>query len=105
MLAGEARARHVHVAAGARDDVLAIWTDRLGDQMWIATRDEAIDAGWFGPKVADHVRPRIGDIVAAARDRMGIFQKDVDPLQFTLVGHHGSMTPEEQLVPLLEVRN
>jgi hypothetical protein len=101
MLAGEARARHVHAVAGATDEVLAAWTEALGDRMWIATRDEAIDAGWFGPTVADHVRPRIGDVVAAARDRIGIFQKDVDPLQFTLVGHHGSMTPEEQLVPLL----
>lgn len=104
MLAGEARARHVHATPGATKDVLAIWTDRLGDRMWIATREEAIDAGWFGPTVADRVRPRIGDVVAAARDPMGIFQKEVDPLQFTLMGHHGSMTPEEQLVPLLEVR-
>lgn len=104
LLAGEARARHVHVEAGADDDVLAAWRGRLGDRMWVVPGEEAIDAEWFGSVVPDRVRPRIGDIVAAARDRTGVFQREVDPLQFTLVGHHGSLTPEEQLVPLLVAR-
>jgi hypothetical protein len=104
MLAGEARARHVHVEVGAYDDVLGAWRERLGDGAWVVPGEEAIEAGWFGPAVADRVRPRIGDVVAAARDRTGVFQKEVDPLQFTLVGHHGSLTPEEQLVPLLVAR-
>jgi hypothetical protein len=103
-LAGEARARHVHVEAGADDDVLAAWRGHLGDRAWVLLGEEAIEAGWFGPVVADRVRPRIGDVVAAARDRTGVFQKEVDPLHFTLIGHHGSLTPEELLVPLLVVR-
>jgi hypothetical protein len=103
-LAGEARARHVHVEPGAEEDVLASWQESLGDRMWIVSKEEAIASGWFGPRVVDRVRPRIGDVVAAARAPVGVFQKEVDPLQFTLIGHHGSMTPEEQLVPLLEVR-
>jgi Type I phosphodiesterase / nucleotide pyrophosphatase len=103
-LAGEARARHVHARAGAEADVLAVWRAVLGDRMWIATRDEAIDAGWFGPRVADGVGERIGDVVAAASGPVGVFQRDVDPLQSQLVGHHGSMTPAEQLVPFLLVR-
>ena len=104
MLAGEARARHVYAKPGADGDVLAAWRARLGDRMWIVPGEEAIEAGWFGPRVEDAVRPRIGDVVAAARDRVGVFQRDVDPLQASLVGHHGSMTPGEQLVPLLVVR-
>jgi type I phosphodiesterase/nucleotide pyrophosphatase len=100
LLAGEARARHVYAEPGAADDVLAAWQAELGEAMWVASREQAIDEGWFGPIVADHVRPRIGDVVAAAHGPVGVFQKEVDSLQPALVGHHGSLTPDEQLVPL-----
>jgi hypothetical protein len=101
LLAGEARARHVHTWPGARDDVLAAWHEELGDRMWVLSKEEAIAAGWFGPKVTEWVMPRIGDVVAAAFGPVGVFQREVDPLQATLVGHHGSMTPVEQRVPFI----
>jgi hypothetical protein len=103
VLAGEARARHVYARPRAADDVLAAWRDRLGAQMWVVSGEEAVDGGWFGPRVEDRVRPRIGDVVAAAHGSVGVFQRDVDPLQAMLVGHHGSMTSAEQLVPLLRL--
>jgi hypothetical protein len=99
LLAGEARARHVVAVAGAERDVLAIWQDVVGDRMWVLSRDEAIQAGWFGPVVVERARRRIGDVVAAARGAVGVFQRDVDPLQAMLVGHHGSLTDAERLVP------
>ena len=104
VLGGEARARHVHVREGALGDVEAIWRDLLGDRAWFATREEAIEEGWFGPDVRDEVRPRIGDLIVASREPVGIFQREVDPLQSSLVGHHGSLTPVEQLVPWIVVR-
>jgi len=104
LLAGEARARHVHALAGARDDVLSVWREKMGDRMWVVPKEEAIVAGWFGPKVSEWVLPRIGDIVAAAFAPVGVFQREVDPLQATLVGHHGSMTPVEQRVTFIVVR-
>jgi len=104
LLAGEARARHVHVEQGATADVLAAWRALLGEQMWIVSREEAIEQGWFGPRVLDHVRPRIGDVVAAAHEPIGVFQRDVDPGQARLVGHHGSLTSAERLVPLILFR-
>jgi hypothetical protein len=104
-LGGEARARHVYAEPGAADDVVAAWREMVGDVwMRVRSRDEAIAEGWFGPRVLDRVRPRIGDVVAAAFAQVGIFQKSVDPFQWSLVGHHGSMSPQEQLVPLLEFR-
>ena len=72
--------------------------------MWVVSKEEAIDSGWFGPRVSEWVRPRIGDVVAAAFSSMGVFQREVDPLQATLIGHHGSMTQAEQRVPFLVVR-
>jgi hypothetical protein len=72
--------------------------------MWILTRDEAIDAGWFGPQLPDAVRERIGDLVAAAHGPVGVTERQVFPLETRLIGHHGSLTAEEQLVPFLVVR-
>jgi len=101
LLAGEARARHVHTVDGAAADVLAAWRAILGDAMWIASREEAIAAGWLGPRVLDRVRPRIGDVVAAAATPIGVFDRTAHPSEAAMVGHHGSMTADEQLVPLL----
>lgn len=100
-LGGEARARHVYTVAGAADDVAATWRSWLGDRAWIATRDEAIAAGWFGARVADHVRERIGDVVAAARGSTVLVRRVAEPLESALLGQHGSLTTAEQRIPLL----
>jgi Type I phosphodiesterase / nucleotide pyrophosphatase len=100
-IGGEPRARHVYTTAGATADVLDAWRETLGDRAWVVTREQAIDAGWFGPDVAERVRPRIGDVVAAARDSAVLVRRTVEPMESALVGHHGSMTDAEQLVPLL----
>ncbi|ARZ67428.1 phosphodiesterase [Streptomyces albireticuli] len=108
LLGGEARARHVYAVPGAAADVLAVWREVLGEQMWVAGRDEAIEAGWFGRPgdgVDDRVHGRIGDVVAAARDDIAIVATETEPNESAMVGLHGSMTPVEQLVPLLEVRS
>ncbi|WP_275462611.1 alkaline phosphatase family protein [Streptomyces noursei] len=104
LLGGEGRARHVYAHPGAAADVLAVWREVVGDQMWVASREEAIAAGWFGPHVDDRVRARIGDVVAAAHADMAIIASEREPGESQMVGLHGSMTPVEQLVPLLEVR-
>ncbi|OPC80706.1 alkaline phosphatase family protein [Embleya scabrispora] len=105
LLGGEARARHVYTRPGAARDVYAIWDDMLGDRMWVVTRDEAIESGWFGPKVEDRVRERIGDIVAAAFGDVAVVASRREPGESRLTGVHGSMTAAEQLIPLLEVRS
>jgi hypothetical protein len=101
MLGGEGRARHIYVQPGAESDVAAAWQAALGDRAWVGSRDEAIGMGWFGPDVRDEVRSRIGDIVMAASEPIGVFQRHVDPVQARLLGHHGSLTPDEALVPFL----
>ncbi|MEU3526590.1 nucleotide pyrophosphatase/phosphodiesterase family protein [Streptomyces sp. NPDC038707] len=107
LLGGEGRARHVYAVPGAQNDVLAVWREVLGEQFWVASRDEAIAAGWFGrPGDCDErVYPRIGDVIAAAHDDVLITASEREPKESALVGNHGSMTPAEQLVPLLEVRS
>ncbi|MFD8662421.1 alkaline phosphatase family protein [Streptomyces globisporus] len=105
LLGGEGRARHVYAVPGAQADVLAVWREVLGEQFWIASRDEAIAAGWFGPTVDERVYGRIGDVVAAAHDDVIITASVNEPHESAMAGVHGSLTPVEQLVPLLEVRS
>jgi Type I phosphodiesterase / nucleotide pyrophosphatase len=100
-IGGEARARHVYVEDGAADAVLVAWRETLADRAWVVSRDEAIAAGWFGERIADRVRDRIGDVVAAARGSAVMVRRTVEPMESALVGHHGSLSTAEQHVPLL----
>lgn len=100
-VAGEARARHVYVKSGALDSVLAAWREILGERAWVASRDEAIAAGWFGDVVSAAIRPRIGDVVAAARGSTALVRPGPEPGESMLIGQHGSLTAAEQRVPLL----
>ncbi|GJF31923.1 alkaline phosphatase family protein [Kitasatospora sp. NE20-6] len=104
LLGGEGRARHVYAVPGAAADVFTVWSEVLGDRMWVATRDQAVAAGWFGPVVDDRVYDRIGDVVAAARDDIAVTASRSEPGESSMIGLHGSMTAVEQLVPLLDVR-
>lgn len=104
LLGGDARARYLYTEPGATDDVRAAWHELLGDRAWICTREEAIAAGWFGPVVEPDICDRIGDLIVAARTDVAIVQSHVTPTLSRLIGHHGSLTAYEQLVPLLVYR-
>jgi predicted AlkP superfamily pyrophosphatase or phosphodiesterase len=100
-LSGDPRARHVHVRPGARDDVLAIWREVLGDGAWVVPGEQAIADGWFGLPVAPHARDRIGDVVVAARGGTAVIRSKMERFISRMPGQHGSLTADEQLVPLL----
>jgi hypothetical protein len=103
LLGGDARSRHVYVRPGATEDVLATWRSVLGDNAWVVPGDQAVDEGWFGD-VVPQVRGRIGDVVAAARGTAAVIRSLAEPVISRLPGQHGSLSAEEQLVPLLVAR-
>jgi predicted AlkP superfamily pyrophosphatase or phosphodiesterase len=105
LLGGDPRARYIYTDPGATDDVVAAWSELIGDRAWICTRDEAIAAGWFGPVVEPRIRDRIGDVVVAARTDFAVVRSQFTPKLSRLIGHHGSLTADEQLVPLLVHRH
>ncbi|GAA3230660.1 nucleotide pyrophosphatase/phosphodiesterase family protein [Actinocorallia longicatena] len=100
LLGGEARARHVYAAEGAAADVLDAWTGVLSGRAWVMSREEAVAEGCFGAVAPEHL-PRIGDVVAVPYASLAIVATESDPFQSSLIGMHGSLVPEEQLVPLL----
>jgi hypothetical protein len=100
LLGGEARFRHLYCHRGAVADVAATWAGVLGDRAEVMTRDVAVARGWFG-RVQPAVLPRLGDVVVACHGDTAIMSTTDFPYEATLVGLHGSLTPEEMLIPML----
>lgn len=102
LLGGEARARHLYCEPGATDDVIAAWHGVLGGRAWVASREQAVADGWFGP-VDDAFASRIGDVIVAPCGPWAVIASKSEPRESAMVGLHGSLTQSDQLVPLLTV--
>ncbi len=100
---GEARFRWLHAIDGGAGELLDAAARHHGDVAWVMSRDQILDGGWFGPKVVDRARERLGDVALVARDDIA-FDDPADTGPYDLVGRHGSMTSAEVLVPLLAAR-
>ena len=106
--AGEPRMVQLHFDPTATQDqranTIAAWQRRFGDRSWIVTRDQAIDAGWFGT-VNGRVRPRIGEVIVTSFAPIALYDsRRATPQSFKMVGHHGAPTPAEVRVPWLMIR-
>lgn len=103
-LGGEPRMLHVYLEPGADPATAArVWAAASGRSADVTTRDDAIAAGLFGA-VADEVRPRIGDVLVAARGTWAFYDDRLDDKRpQDMIGQHGSTTPEEVTVPLLRL--
>ncbi|WP_431280442.1 alkaline phosphatase family protein [Leifsonia poae] len=104
-IAGEPRCLQLHLAEPGEEaarDLAERWRAVEGERAWVATRSEAVDAGWFGPSVHPDVLPRIGDVLVAARKRIAYYDsRDPQRSGQNMIGQHGSLTPDETRVPLL----
>jgi Type I phosphodiesterase / nucleotide pyrophosphatase len=104
-VAGEPRCLQLHfepeLSTRDRDVLVGRWRDAEADRAWIATRDEATAAGWFG-EVDPEVSPRIGDLLVAARKNVAYYDgRTASPHSLAMIGQHGSWSPAEVQVPLL----
>jgi Type I phosphodiesterase / nucleotide pyrophosphatase len=100
---GEARSLQLYCEPGATDNVLATWRERVETRAWVLSREEAVGQGLFGA-VSERVLPRIGDVVVAMRDNFAIVDsRTARPKLLALLGLHGSLTPGEMAIPLLQV--
>lgn len=101
-LGGEPRMLHVYAEPDA--DVRALaerWQVHSGNTADVVTRDDAIAAGLFGAVSVDVV-PRIGDVLVAARGLWAFYDDTLDDKGAQrMIGQHGSISPEELMVPML----
>jgi predicted AlkP superfamily pyrophosphatase or phosphodiesterase len=100
MQSGEGRFRWLHARSGRQQAVLEAATAHHGDVAWVVTRDQTVDEGWWGERVTDAARDRLGDVALVAFEPVS-FHDPADSGPFELIGRHGSLTPAEMYVPLL----
>ena len=102
-LSGEGRFRWLHARPGGQDRLADAARRHYGDLGWVRTRQEAVDQGWFGGQPTDEVASRLGDVVIAPRRHVAVLDP-ADPGEQWMRCRHGSLTPEEMVVPLLASR-
>jgi len=87
-----------------RQETISAWQRRFGNQAWVVTRQQAIDAGWFG-SVNARVGPRIGDLIVTSFAPIALYDsRRAAPQSFSMVGHHGAPTSAEVRVPWLMIQ-
>lgn len=103
LIGGEPRVRHVYAARpDSVSDVHARWSTELSTHADVVTREQALDEHWFGPTAPNPaIVNRIGDLVVVARGAGVLVLPSREPLESTLLGHHGAWTADEQLIPLI----
>ncbi|WP_408601932.1 alkaline phosphatase family protein [Pseudomonas sp. PLMAX] len=102
-IAGDIRARHVYVKPGSVTAVLERWKNKLGDDFAVLPRSQAINEGLFGGSM--RFEQRLGDLIVYPTGLGGIVQSLREKDQTLWKGHHGALTDEDQLSPLLTYAN
>ena len=97
---GEPRFLHLY---SERDptELAEAWRAVEGGVAHIATRAEAITAGWFG-EVAPRFRERIGDVLVTPRGVAVYYDERTATTQsMAMIGQHGGLSTTETHVPLV----
>jgi hypothetical protein len=99
-MAGDGRFRYLYARKGSARELAEQARDLVGDQAWVWTRGELLEQELLGAGATGSIPGRIGDVVLAAREPVAFIDPAL-PKEPTLRSGHGSLTPDEMLVPLL----
>jgi Type I phosphodiesterase / nucleotide pyrophosphatase len=103
LISGEARFRWLHAKSSsgrAVEQLASLARDLYGQQAWVATIDQVDGEGWLGGPIRPEFRSRLGDVAVVPFEPTGYLDR-AESGEFQLVCRHGSLTPEEMLVPLV----
>jgi len=100
LISGEGRFRWLHARPGATAAVADAARGAYGDVAWVWTKDELIEEGLLGGVPSAAVSSRLGDVVLAPFTPTA-FLDPADTGELRLSARHGSLTPDEMLIPLL----
>lgn len=96
---GEGRFRWLHARRGLEESLLEA-VHCFDDIAWVMSKEQVLDERWFGPTMAPSVVRRLGDVALVAREAV-TFEDPAEYAGFDLVCRHGSLTPDEMLVPFV----
>ena len=100
LMSGEGRFRWLHTRPGAIESVVEAAVELHGDVAWVRTREQVIDEGWLGGIPSPEIAARLGDVALIPFEPIA-FLDPADTGELRLAARHGSLTPDEMLVPLL----
>ncbi len=100
LLSGEGRFRWLHARSGAASRLEERSRRRYGDVAWVRTREQIVEEGWLGGDPSGEIAGRLGDVALVPFEPVA-FADPADTGESRLVCRHGSLTPDEALVPLL----
>jgi hypothetical protein len=104
MVSGEGRFRWLHSKDDGGDEsvarLLKLAEELYGGSAWVVGRREMEAQGWFGGALTPGVRARLGDVALIPFEPIA-YLDPADMGDARLVCRHGSLTPDEMLVPLL----
>jgi hypothetical protein len=100
MVSGEGRFRWLHARPGRIAPLVAAAVETCGTDAWVRTVDELEDERWFGGKLTDAGRARLGDVAVVPFSPVA-FADPADQGESRLRCRHGSLTSAEVLVPML----
>jgi len=104
--AGESRAAYVYVRSGERERLHSYAAQHLQGRFASLDTGQALEIGLWGPSglATPKTRVRLGDVLMIATDSSRLTVRPREETRHALRGHHGSLTAEEMLVPLLMAR-
>jgi hypothetical protein len=99
--AGQGRAAYLYALPRAAERLPAQMA-ALSDRLKVITSWQGLAMGLFGPpELAANLDTRVGDAIALTRGGAQLYWIDRRRAELKHVGHHGSLSEEEMLVPLI----
>jgi hypothetical protein len=104
--AGESRAAYLYARSGQKRAVATYVNEHLTEHFVALDTERALEAGLWGEarQITPAKRVRLADTILVARGDSRLSTRAEEDDKSPLRGHHGSLTPQEMLVPLLIVR-
>jgi predicted AlkP superfamily pyrophosphatase or phosphodiesterase len=112
LVGGDPRANYLYLEAKVDETEAVALADAierqlhalpLGGGVRVVTRQQLIDAKWFGSTVTADAQSRMPELFALAVSRTALYHRDFAAKKsLNMIGQHGSISPEELAIPLIK---
>jgi len=102
LVGGDTRAPFVYLSdPGETKNYVEKLRDYYSNIAYVLAKDELVASGWYGPFL-DGIEARLPSVAILAKSKVAFYHREFSsPKSLRMIGHHGSISSEELLVPLL----
>ena len=94
----------LHLKKGHQDKIIAYLKKKLASQASVYSSAEALENGWFGNRRSSQkFLERLGEVLILPQDNLTVWLNSDGEKKIDKLGHHGGLTAEEMLVPLITI--